>query len=148
QFSQISGPVSTVAAAEVFQQVGFVFAPFDTDREDTYCIQGVASDCDLHSLVEPDWKKSPRKGVQIDQDTYRKMFDQALDAIQTGDPERIVLSVRDYDHHPIPSVSRFLLELRRAYPAAFVYAFYIPGKELWIGASPELLLETTELVQR
>lgn len=147
-FSRISGPVTIVDASAVLQYAGFVFAPFDTDRDDTYCIRGDVVDCDLESMVEPPWQKPTRAGIQTSRDDYMDMYERVLEAIVSGKTEKIVLSVRNLDHHPIESVFRFLIEIRQAYPGAFVYAFYIPGQELWIGASPELLLDTAEPVQR
>src|SRR5690606_18468629 len=76
------------------------------------------------------------------------MYDQAIDAIKMGHLEKIVISVRELEQKRIDSIPDFLLSLRESYPGAFIFLFYIPGQGLWMGASPELLLDTQYPEQR
>jgi len=142
QFYRISGQVRSILRPEVFQTPGFIFAPFDASREPIYRIEGQPEAVELLQLPERKWDKNTRV---VEGDTwysYQNMFHAALQSIREGRTEKIVLSLRDIEDHPIDSIPAFLYHLRHAYPDAFVYTFYIPEKELWVGASPELLLDT------
>ena len=147
-FFQVCGPAISISPGEVYNESGFVFAPFDSTLENIYRIPGSPKPIELDGLPEPNWIKSNRKGSQTDQSDYRSMFDQAIDAIKKGHPEKIVISVRELEQKRIDSMPDFLLSLRESYTRAFIFLFYIPGQELWVGASPELLLDTQYPEQR
>lgn len=143
-FLQISGPALPIARDEIFQHDGFVFAPFDLASEPVYVINGSVENCDLEALDDYQWEMGKRQVEKTSRPTYTAMFDQALSAIQSGFLEKIVISARDIDQQGILSVSQFVTRLRQSYPNAFVYVFYMPGVEMWIGATPEMLLEVSD----
>src|SRR5690625_6799370 len=76
------------------------------------------------------------------------MYDEGIRRHKNGEIDKIVLSIREVEDKNLPDISYFLSQLRESYPHAFIFAFYIPQKEFWIGATPELLLDTQYPFQR
>lgn len=149
QFLQVSGPAVALSVSDIPREEGFVFAPFDPGAEPTYFVRGKPREIDINDFQEPEtWHIRERKIKATDRSLYQELFEQALDFIGTHESEKIVLSARAIGDSLIPSIPGILTELREAYPTAFVYAFYLPDKEFWIGATPELLWETTPDVHR
>lgn len=98
-----------------------------------------------HDLEQADEEQLPElgaAGAAVDLSTYLGQVAATLRAIQTGSLHKVVLSrvkqVPLPPHHPTELFER----LCQAYPQAFVSLVSIPGWGLWLGASPELLLET------
>ncbi|MFN3529513.1 MAG: isochorismate synthase [Bacteroidia bacterium] len=81
-------------------------------------------------------------GTAVDQETFEVQVAAALASITRGPLEKVVLSrikqvKLQADQHPVA-----LFELLcKAYPQAFVSMISLPGWGIWLGASPELLLE-------
>ncbi len=74
-------------------------------------------------------------------DDFEKLVDKAIQEIKSGNFEKVVLS--RFENITLPkqfSITDFFDRVCRAYPNAFCSLVYIPGKGLWIGASPELLI--------
>lgn len=73
-----------------------------------------------------------------------KKAEAAVGAIQKGDFEKVILSrvqpVDTADKSPI----RAYVELFQKYTSAFVSLVYIPGKVLWLTATPELLVSVNK----
>lgn len=100
---------------------------------------------ELHQeLEQPDEEQQPdlgAAGAAVDLSTYLGQVSSTLRAIQTGSLHKVVLSrvkqVPLPPHHPADLFER----LCQAYPQAFVSMISIPGWGLWLGATPELLLE-------
>lgn len=72
-------------------------------------------------------------------------YAEAIDKIQTylrkNNPEgKVVFSRRIKREEPIDPVKSFLA-LERTYPSAFVFCYYTPESGIWLGATPELLVE-------
>ena len=148
-FYEVSGPVSEIEASEIFQQQGFIFAPFDHNELPIYHVAGQPkiSEPNDHSFKELRENPYP-EDVPVSRGKYQKMFEEGMAGIRKGDIDKIVLSVRELEPKHLPPVHDFLFQLREAYPHAFVFAFYMPEKEFWIGATPELLLDTQYPFQR
>ena len=82
----------------------------------------------------------------VDRAGYLVRLEKAIRNIQTGKADKIVISRRILRHWPdgiqqAPELFRYLCH---QYPSAFVYLANLPGKGLWAGASPEVLLESAE----
>ena len=147
-FYQVKGSVNVIQPEEVYMNPGFIFAPFDTSGDHTYRINGTPEKTMLESLVTTQWKRNQRPVKRTSRSYYKSMFREAVNTINNSITKKIVISIREIEDTQITSICPFLQQLRDSYPAAFVYLFYIPGKELWIGASPELLLDTKYPFQR
>ncbi|MBY5957578.1 chorismate-binding protein [Membranicola marinus] len=147
-FYEVCGPAEQTNPENVFQKRGVVFAPFEISDHPIYRIPGQPVKTTLTKYENFNWQKKHRPLHQTKQSTYQDMFHRAIQGIEVGSCEKIVLSTRSADTSSIPSLPAFLQQLRQSYPSAFVYLFYIPHEELWIGASPELLLDTNYPFQR
>lgn len=80
----------------------------------------------------------------FDQDppsSFEAMVRKAIEEIRLDKFEKVVLS--RFEDMKLPdqfSIMRFFDQVCEAYPNAFCSLVHIPGKGLWIGASPELLI--------
>jgi isochorismate synthase len=131
---------------------GFVIAPYDDTRpllwlEAQHTIEGFdAGDhwtvglAPVNSTVyEPDTNFVDRPG-------YLLRLEEAIRNIRAGRADKIVISRRILQQWPDGSLQAVQLfrHLCLQYPSAFVYLANIPGKGLWAGASPEVLLESCD----
>ncbi len=77
----------------------------------------------------------------VNADSFKSSVDAAVQSIRQGHFEKIVLS--RYKDEQLPegfSSWEFFIKISKNYPNAFISLTSIPGKGIWIGASPELLL--------
>ena len=73
--------------------------------------------------------------------SFEASVGKAIEAIRSGHFEKVVLSrIEDLNLPEGFSVTTFFDRVCRTYPNAFCSLVHIPGKGLWIGASPELLI--------
>ena len=135
--------------------------PGETELE-TYSLSGDPSG-ELGLLVHPFWSVLPTRfsmekssiepeftlydkalPSMIDQSDYMEWVKEAIDAIRSGRMEKVVtwrpkvipLSVA----HPI----EWFDQLCQAYPNAYVYLLNTPETGVWLGASPEKLVEVKD----
>lgn len=90
-----------------------------------------------HLNIRPDTEISGKK------DHFIRMVKDGIDAIQQGEFDKVV-TARTLDaplKNNFDIVNQFS-RLEKAHPAAFINLVSIPGRGTWIGASPELLVET------
>jgi isochorismate synthase len=75
---------------------------------------------------------------------YCKNIANAVESIKSGELEKVVLSrlrrIKNTTQNPL----QVFHKLCAKYPAAFVSLVYIPGKILWITATPELLVSAND----
>lgn len=82
---------------------------------------------------------------QKETDQYPDLVQSAVDEIAEGHAQKIVLA--RYEDHPIPpelDCYQKFEELHQRYPNAMTYACYLPGEGVWLGATPEELIELKE----
>ncbi|WP_262711701.1 chorismate-binding protein [Antarcticibacterium arcticum] len=129
-----------------FSESGFVFAPFDSTRE--VILIPVNNSEEIYSIFNGDEHTS---GAQFKPDTTTEIAEEneahqglvqlGIDAIKAGELEKVVLSRKEIlqveDRDPIEIFKRLL----KRYPDAFVYIWYHPEIGLWLGATPETLLQ-------
>ena len=75
------------------------------------------------------------------EEDYRKEIDAIQDALRGNGGGKIIASRRIVEDG-IVNIPATFLELCRLHPDAFVFCFHTPMTGCWIGASPELLLES------
>lgn len=74
--------------------------------------------------------------------SYTKLVKEAVNEITNGNAQKIVLA--RYEDHKIPpnlDFYRKFEELNYLYPNAMTYACYLPDEGVWLGATPEELIE-------
>lgn len=139
-----------VHAIADYKESGFVFAPFD-NRKEAYFIPSHAAkilsvEFDDTYLSNQDF--NPQVAV-CDDSSEKNLFNRkahiekvedAINAIKNGVFSKVVLSRKEIvAKNNIQALDIFTRLLQR-YPNAFVYIWYHPEIGLWLGATPETLL--------
>lgn len=75
---------------------------------------------------------------------YLQQADALLSTIQRGDFSKAILSRIRIEKMTNPDYSQLFHQMVKRYPKAFTYLFNIPGQGTWMGASPEILLESNQ----
>lgn len=133
------------------EERGFVVAPFD--KEKSYYsiipeieIEGDATSPEMEAIVNK--ASCPNKTDEqnvchcMSKEEYMAMVENAKWDISNGKYDKIVLS-RAITKEKTEDWNCWeeFLSLTRKYENAFVSMFHIPGRGLWMGATPELLLK-------
>ncbi len=124
-----------------FSESGFVFAPFDLSETS---ILFPLSECDVMTLE--------RETLLVDEssegDTTKKtedklahvaLVEKGISVIKKGELEKVVLSRCEIIKTRLEVLNVFK-RLFNSYKNAMVYCWYHPAVGMWIGATPELLL--------
>ena len=141
---------------DLLKSKGFVFAPAAGEiGYPTLCIKPdiVFNTDDLDqinlSAYKPDSKEiipiqlnKKRAFTEVGKNTYSKQVENIKKHIDGGYIEKAILSrIKQVDlpddFHPINS----FLALAKSYPNVMVYLVYLPGVGVWMGATPEVLLQ-------
>lgn len=134
---------SSVHYIDDFSSTGFIFAPFDA-LDKTYMIPMEEAKSLSFSLNFEGNTPTAReiKGFDgRDKDIYIDLVQKAVDFINNSDTQKIVLSRKEKINIENIDTFRILEKLLIFYPNAFVYLWFHPMTGLWMGASPEILLE-------
>ncbi len=116
---------------------GFIVSPFNTQNELSF-IQGRIESCDTLPDIQITTASSLPANLNVD---YQTIVAKAINCISSGEFKKVVLARTMEDQVPQNfSLSHLFNQLASNFPKAFVYCFAIPG-EVWIGASPEILLQ-------
>jgi len=126
-----------------YSESGFVFTPFDINRESILLPLNASEVMSIedeghyedrtisHLLLEPS---------ELEKTQHLNLVETGIDAITKNEFKKVVLSrcetVRLSEDNPI----HFFKRLLNNYPTAFVYCWYHPKAGLWLGATPETLL--------
>ena len=128
---------------------GFIFHPFDHQHP---VIFFDAKDCKKKQYnVYIEENQKPTKEIdlsflpQIPKESssfaqYAERFSVAKMLLEQKQIEKIVLSHQEKIEKPIHLFNVFF-QLLKNFPFSFVYCLYTPNTGIWLGASPELLLE-------
>lgn len=134
-----------------FTKSGFVFAPFD-HREEAYLLPLEAA----HSLSIPVDKSNitsvnydiPKTTLDVNdarrpqaQEKHIDRVNLAIKAIEQGLFSKVVMSRKEAISRPHFDPIAVYKRLAARYPTAMVYMWYHPKVSLWMGATPETLLQ-------
>ena len=126
---------------ENYEESGFVFAPFDV-RKDAILIPYSKSRIllTLDEIIEEE-KETVSFDINNDKEHHVHLVNKGIDAIEKGQFKKVVLSRREkLALEGSPNVINIFKTLLNNYNSAFVYCWYHPAVGLWLGASPETLL--------
>ncbi len=124
-----------------FSESGFVFSPFDHNR-DSYYIP--FEDADFITLEHPDFEldlKASHLTVIESANNHLDLVSKAIDVINSTDLEKVVLSKAFKFNLDSSSPLEIFKKLVHHYPSAFTYCWFHPQTGFWFGASPESLLK-------
>ncbi len=150
---QQQGLPQEVEMEELDQLKGFVIAGFDayktgkvtlltpshlikTEEQKRHFIN------ELLALPETTSQKEITKSFVVEKAAYLKQVNDLVKRMKAGEVNKVVLSRVISKVLPVEfSHDKFFEQLDNKYPSAFVYLFYLPGKGIWSGASPETLIQ-------
>jgi isochorismate synthase len=152
---QTSNTVKTISDSDShFNLKGFLVAPFsESTHHSSFLISadiyasGDLSTVDYNKIkkleTQPIQSDSSHIPEEISHDQYIEQLNSIIKKIQQGTFEKVVPSrVKIVKGNYTSQLSELYSRLVDAYPNAFVYIFNA-GPHLWIGATPEPLLKTT-----
>lgn len=85
-------------------------------------------------------------GIAENEEHYKRIVKAGVEAIKEGKFEKVVLSrTKEFKLSDSFNASKAFLQLENAYKTAFVSLINLPEKgEMWLGATPELLVEVSD----
>jgi len=121
-----------------FTASGFVFAPFD-GHGDTILISGIY---EAEEVVAPQVHFVDKKiGISEEgREAHLRLVDNGIAEIEKGTFKKVVLS-RSIDAATTKNPLEVFSALLTKYPNAFCYCWYHPSVGIWLGATPEQLLQ-------
>lgn len=135
------------------EQKGFILAPYDSYAdgkafiiEPSFFIDGDSDLEQLYAFLEemPDelpYMPQVEKDIS-DRDLYLGQVQKMIDHMKAGHLNKVVLSRILIKNLPVEyNIDLLFKQLCLQYPRAFVYVFHLPGEGVWIGATPETLLQ-------
>ncbi|NKI32100.1 chorismate-binding protein [Croceivirga thetidis] len=126
-----------------YNQKGFIFAPFDTDKKEIVLFKADETlEYHFDSLEVLDNGKSFSK--KEDLDFHLRLIEKSIERIRDGSLKKVIASRSINVTCDISAVVLFK-RLLQNYPTAFCYLLYHPKVGTWLGASPELLVSVKGL---
>ncbi len=134
---------------------GFVAVPFDPNSRAGAVWIGADILFQNKSIAEHDLAKlkqtrftahfKPESGESISKNEYLNQAEQLIEQLQRGELDKVVLSrTIGITTDTKPKSTEIFAEMCKCYPNAYVSLFFVPGKCLWLGATPETLLTATD----
>lgn len=136
-----------VYRTSVFNESGFVFAPFEIDN-DVFLIpsddaESITTEyaADNDSEVKKQNQDFPPVFTNAEAKIqHEKLVQQGIEAIQNGEFKKVVLSRNEDVQTQLEGLGIFK-NLLKKYETAFVYYWFHPETGIWLGATPETLLK-------
>ncbi len=130
-----------------FNKSGFVFAPFDTDNEKS--IWFYDSECQVLETDMLGFEFKSRRPLFRENELYQQLFHQksvskAIEAIKKGDLYKVIISRKEIQQLDHIDVFQIFQNICLTYPKTFCYCWFHPQIGLWMGASPETLINIKE----
>ncbi|MGA9240258.1 chorismate-binding protein, partial [Robiginitalea sp.] len=128
-----------------FERPGFVMAPFDHNQGDAPLVflkPDAFYQCKYKPAKDPIRHKDPVRNP-VGREIHLDLVTAAKKSIEADSLEKVVVSRR----FSIPMTSDLFNTahgMMQSYPTAFTYLFHHPGVGTWMGATPELLLESSK----
>ncbi|PWI29694.1 isochorismate synthase [Flavobacteriaceae bacterium LYZ1037] len=126
-----------------YTEKGFVFAPFDASN-DAILIpikDSLSIDCDLVNYNVSETRQSIFKNLEFDKPQHINLVQKGIDAIKKNQFQKVVLSRCETVEFSETNPIEIFKSLLQNYQSAFVYCWYHPKIGLWLGATPETLIE-------
>lgn len=135
----ITNPVIKKIAEVELDNEGFILAPFDKIQS-SYFFEGLISKCQNTTFLPPISELSS-ESIQPNTTDYISLVKNGIEKIKNGIFQKVVLA-RSFSQR-IPenfNLNNYFNTLCKTYDSAFIYCFGL-NNEIWIGASPEVLLK-------
>ncbi|WP_047414493.1 chorismate-binding protein [Cellulophaga sp. Hel_I_12] len=126
-----------------YTEKGFVFAPFNSEANIILLQVDETVEAVFEAMGYTDTGRSNENSLNDDHKEFHiKLIKKGIRAIEENEFKKVVLS-RRLDIAFDTSVFALFINLLKRYSKAFCYLFYHPKVGLWLGATPELLLKTS-----
>lgn len=126
-----------------FDESGFVFAPFNS-KEKTVLFPLKNAEFIKETITESEFKNEDKTFLEDynAQKNHIKIVLKAIDEINKTSLEKVVISRKEKVAIPDFNLIELYQKLLQNYKNAFVYVWFHPKVGLWLGATPETLLQT------
>jgi isochorismate synthase len=150
---QLHGLPQEVEMEKMDQYAGFVIGAFDAYKtgkvlllKPSMLVKTIKEKERLKSrllaLHETTFQDEKTKSFIVEKTAYLEQVNGLVNRMKIGEVNKVVLSRVISKQLPDGfSYDKFFELLDKKYPSAFVYLFYMPGKGIWSGASPETLIK-------
>lgn len=133
---------NTLSFTDSFSESGFVFAPFDArEKAVLFPLSKAEFLTERISVKTISLKEKEFLVDEVSKNYHIKLVEKAIDNIIDTDLKKVVISRKE----KIQLVSFDILEMYQKllenYKNAFVYVWYHPKVGLWLGATPETLVQ-------
>lgn len=137
---------STVYKTSDFTESGFVFAPFDDSRDAIFLPSKFCKEikCSVKDIEEKPGKEQNRvtgREASEEKEMHLQLVQKGIESIMKGNLKKVVLSRREEVPLEKPDAIEIFKRLLIKYTTAFVYVWFHPEIGLWLGATPETLLQ-------
>jgi len=128
-----------------FSRNGFVFAAFDT-KKDPIILRADKRLRFQFSVTEASLDlRNSGPSSEMGHDDYIDLLEKAINDIDSGEFHKVVLSrVMEVENKTSPI--KLLQRILSTYKNAFCYLWYHPKVGLWLGATPEILLQSQSTI--
>ena len=125
-----------------FSESGFVFAPFNTD-EKSILFPLEKSDFITETLVLEDanFNENDFAVDEKSKENHLQIVEKAIKKIKNSDLQKVVISRKEAVALTDFDVIEIYIKLLKSYKNAFVSLWFHPKVGLWLGATPETLLQ-------
>ena len=124
-----------------FNEVGFVFAPFNLKKQPTYLIPESVSEVLEFNLKSKSTSFLYSQNSKSNPKVHKNLIKKAIQSIQKTTLEKVVLArTAEIEFLNINALELFY-SIVKAYPEAYTYFWFHPKTGMWMGASPESLLK-------
>jgi len=128
-----------------FTEKGFVFASFDGSK--TFLIPKNESEIINTVFLKKDFviqEKEYNLPNKFTKNQYENLVSKGIQAIKNEEFKKVVLSRKETLNLVNFDLITAFENLVQLYPSTFVYCFYHPKVETWLGATPEQLLKAND----
>lgn len=137
---------SNVYKTSDFTESGFVFAPFDDSRDAIFLPSKFCKEikCSFKDIEEKPGKEQNRvtgREASEEKEVHLQLVQKGIESIMKGNLKKVVLSRREEVPLEKPDAIEIFKRLLIKYTSAFVYVWFHPEIGLWLGATPETLLQ-------
>ncbi|MAR97939.1 MAG: isochorismate synthase [Formosa sp.] len=123
-----------------FNESGFVFAPFDLKNQPTYIIPKSFSESLEFNLESKSASFLSSQNSKSNAEVHINLIKKAIKSIKETELEKVVLArIGEIEFLNINILDMFCT-VAKAYPEAYTYFWFHPKTGVWMGASPETLL--------
>jgi isochorismate synthase len=131
-----------------FTESGFVFSPFDSEEDSILFPESSCDVVEVNDDVVGIYQSNPKHSHistidEVSKTAYISKVTDVIDAIKKGDFVKVVWSRAETIHLKASNPIVLFKRLLESYSTAFVYCWYHPKIGLWLGATPETLLQVS-----